>query len=75
MSSSSDCCRATTGTRTVTGRSGTAAIISCRSSCLRRLTLPVLDGDIALGTWQSVVVVDPNRENNTRRLRLSFVPA
>ena len=39
------------------------------------LTLPVLDGDIALGTWQSVVVVDPNRENNSRRLRLSFVPA
>jgi secondary thiamine-phosphate synthase enzyme len=39
------------------------------------LTLPVLDGDIALGTWQSVVVVDPNRENNRRRLRLSFVPA
>jgi secondary thiamine-phosphate synthase enzyme len=39
------------------------------------LTLPVLDGDIALGTWQSVVVVDPNLENNRRRLRLSFVPA
>jgi secondary thiamine-phosphate synthase enzyme len=39
------------------------------------LTLPVLDGEIALGTWQSVVVVDPNRENNRRRLRLSFVPA
>ena len=39
------------------------------------LTLPVFDGDIALGTWQSVVIVDPNRENNMRRLRLSFVPA
>ena len=39
------------------------------------LTLPVLDGDIALGTWQSIVMVDPNRENNTRRVRLSFVPA
>jgi secondary thiamine-phosphate synthase enzyme len=39
------------------------------------LTLPVLDGEIALGTWQSVVVVDPNRENNVRRLRLSFVQA
>ncbi|MEO8422616.1 MAG: secondary thiamine-phosphate synthase enzyme YjbQ [Actinomycetota bacterium] len=39
------------------------------------LTLPVLGGDISLGTWQSVVLVDPNRENNTRRLRLSFVPA
>ncbi|MGZ5213737.1 MAG: secondary thiamine-phosphate synthase enzyme YjbQ [Actinomycetota bacterium] len=39
------------------------------------LTLPVFGGDIALGTWQSVVMVDPNRENNTRRLLLSFVSA
>jgi secondary thiamine-phosphate synthase enzyme len=39
------------------------------------LTLPVLDGSPALGTWQSVVVVDPNRENDRRGLRLSFVPA
>jgi thiamine phosphate synthase YjbQ (UPF0047 family) len=28
-----------------------------------------------LGTWQRVVVVDPNRENDERRLRLTFVPA
>ena len=39
------------------------------------LTLPVLDGELALGTWQSVVFVDPNRENNERTVRLSFVPA
>lgn len=39
------------------------------------LTIPVVEGDVALGTWQSVVVVDPNRENNTRTVRLSFVPA
>ena len=39
------------------------------------MTVPVLAGNLALGTWQSVVMVDPNRENNTRRLRLSFVPA
>ncbi len=39
------------------------------------LTLPVLDGEIALGTWQSIVLIDPNRENNTRTVRLSFVPA
>jgi secondary thiamine-phosphate synthase enzyme len=38
------------------------------------LTLPVLDGEIALGTWQSIVLIDPNRENNTRTVRLSFVP-
>jgi len=34
-----------------------------------------LEGRVALGIWQSVVIVDPNRENNTRTLRLSFVPA
>ena len=39
------------------------------------LTLPVLDGDIELGTWQSVVLGGSEPENNTRRLRLSFVPA
>jgi secondary thiamine-phosphate synthase enzyme len=39
------------------------------------LTLPVFDGGIALGTWQSVVIVDPNRENNTRKVLLSFVSA
>jgi secondary thiamine-phosphate synthase enzyme len=38
------------------------------------LTLPVIAGEPALGTWQSVVVVDPNRENNRRMVRLSFVP-
>jgi secondary thiamine-phosphate synthase enzyme len=37
------------------------------------LTLPVEAGRLVLGTWQSVVVVDPNRENNRRRVRLSFV--
>jgi secondary thiamine-phosphate synthase enzyme len=39
------------------------------------LTIPVDDGRLVLGTWQSVVVVDPNRSNNTRRVRLSFLGA
>jgi secondary thiamine-phosphate synthase enzyme len=39
------------------------------------LTVPVLDGQVALGTWQSVVLVDPNRDNDVRTVRLSFVPA
>jgi secondary thiamine-phosphate synthase enzyme len=39
------------------------------------LTLPVLGGAVQLGTWQSVVLVDPNRDNDERTLRLSFVPA
>jgi secondary thiamine-phosphate synthase enzyme len=38
------------------------------------LALPVEGGRLVLGTWQSVVVVDPNRENNRRTVRLSFIP-
>jgi secondary thiamine-phosphate synthase enzyme len=37
------------------------------------LTLPVEDGRLVLGTWQSVVLIDPNRENDIRRVRLSFL--
>jgi secondary thiamine-phosphate synthase enzyme len=38
------------------------------------VTLPVLDGRPALGTWQSVVLVDSNVDNPVRRVRFSFVP-
>lgn len=38
------------------------------------LTLPVLGGRLELGTWQSLVLVDPNRDNPSRRIRLSFLP-
>jgi len=37
------------------------------------LVLPVLDGRVELGTWQSVVLVDLNSDNPHRRVRLSFV--
>jgi secondary thiamine-phosphate synthase enzyme len=37
------------------------------------LTLPVEDGRLSLGTWQSVVIVDPNRENNRRSVQVRFV--
>lgn len=37
------------------------------------LSIPVVEGRLVLGTWQSVVLVDPNRENDRRRVRLSFV--
>lgn len=37
------------------------------------LTLPVDDGRLALGTWQSVVLVDPNVDNPRRKVRLTFV--
>jgi secondary thiamine-phosphate synthase enzyme len=39
------------------------------------LVLPVLDGRIAFGTWQSVVLVDLNVDNPRRLVRFSFVPA
>ncbi len=38
------------------------------------LSLPVLAGRPALGTWQSVALVDPNGDNPERRVRLSFLP-
>ncbi|NDL58387.1 YjbQ family protein [Phytoactinopolyspora mesophila] len=38
------------------------------------LSVPILDGNPALGTWQSVVFVDSNVDNQHRTLRLSFVP-
>ena len=37
------------------------------------LSVPVDDGRMALGTWQSVVVVDTNTDNPRRTLRLSFL--
>lgn len=37
------------------------------------LTIPVVDGDLALGTWQSIVLVDTNVDNPNRKVRFSFV--
>ncbi len=37
------------------------------------LTVPVDDGRLALGTWQSIVVVDTNEDNRRRTLRLTFL--
>jgi secondary thiamine-phosphate synthase enzyme len=37
------------------------------------LTVPVDGGQLALGTWQSIVVVDTNLDNPDRTLRLSFL--
>ena len=36
-------------------------------------TLPVIGGQLALGTWQSVVLIDTNRDNPRRTVRLSFL--
>jgi secondary thiamine-phosphate synthase enzyme len=37
------------------------------------VTIPVLGGRVALGTWQSVVLVDLNADNPRRQVRFSFV--
>ena len=37
------------------------------------LVLPVIDGRPALGTWQHVVLIDTNRDNPIRNVRLSFI--
>ena len=39
------------------------------------VSVPVLEGRTALGTWQSIALVDPNAEKTSRQVRLSFVPA
>jgi secondary thiamine-phosphate synthase enzyme len=36
--------------------------------------VPVLDGELALGTWQSITLVDLNVDNADRQVRLSFLP-
>jgi secondary thiamine-phosphate synthase enzyme len=36
------------------------------------LTIPVEGGEPVLGTWQSIVLVDLNRDNPRRHVRLTF---
>ncbi|MFK0170644.1 secondary thiamine-phosphate synthase enzyme YjbQ [Streptomyces sp. NPDC090306] len=36
-------------------------------------TLPVINGRLELGTWQSVCLVDTNKDNVNRQVRLSFL--
>ena len=37
------------------------------------LSVPVIGGRLTLGTWQSITLIDPNEDNATRRVRLSFL--
>ncbi|WP_370943335.1 secondary thiamine-phosphate synthase enzyme YjbQ [Amycolatopsis sp. cg5] len=37
-------------------------------------TVPVLGGVLALGTWQSICLVDTNLDNPVRRVRFSLLP-
>jgi secondary thiamine-phosphate synthase enzyme len=38
------------------------------------MSVPVLNGSTALGTWQSVCLVDTNSDNPVRSVRLSYLP-
>jgi secondary thiamine-phosphate synthase enzyme len=38
------------------------------------IVIPVQGGQMMLGTWQSVVLVDTNVDNPIRKVRLSFLP-
>jgi secondary thiamine-phosphate synthase enzyme len=37
------------------------------------VSIPVVDGHMQLGTWQSIVLVDLNRDNPQRRVRFSLL--
>ncbi len=39
------------------------------------ISVPVVDGRLGLGTWQSIALLDPNSDNSSRRVSLSFLPA
>jgi len=36
------------------------------------VTIPVVGGELGLGTWQSIALLDPNPDNEMRRVHLSF---
>ncbi|MEV6286531.1 YjbQ family protein [Kribbella sp. NPDC051770] len=38
-------------------------------------SIPVLDGRLMLGTWQSICLVDTNVDNPQRQVRLSWLPS
>ena len=39
------------------------------------MTVPVLDGRLRLGTWQSIAVIDSNADNPRRTVVLTFLVA
>lgn len=39
------------------------------------LTLPVIDGRVSLGTWQSIALIDTNPDNVQREVLLAFLPS
>ena len=37
------------------------------------MVVPVINGQLALGTWQSIALLDPNQDNSSRIVHLSFL--
>ncbi len=37
------------------------------------VTIPVVGGRLAMGTWQSIALIDTNPDNTDRRVRLTFL--
>jgi secondary thiamine-phosphate synthase enzyme len=38
------------------------------------VVVPVVSGQLSLGTWQSIALLDSNQDNSTRKVLLSFLP-
>jgi secondary thiamine-phosphate synthase enzyme len=38
------------------------------------VVVPVLAGELALGTWQSIALLDLNADNPSRRVRVTYLP-
>ena len=39
------------------------------------VTLPVIDGEVSLGTWQRIALIDTNVDNPRREVLLAFLPS
>lgn len=37
------------------------------------VSVPVIDGELQLGTWQSIALLDPNQDNSVRTVLLTFL--
>jgi thiamine phosphate synthase YjbQ (UPF0047 family) len=38
------------------------------------VVVPVVNGQLGLGTWQSIALLDPNQDNDMRTVTLTFLP-
>lgn len=38
------------------------------------ISIPVVGGELQLGTWQSITLLDPNPDNPQRKVRLTLLP-